>query len=107
MNTRVSTHEEPLTNSIASKSRNPDVIWSEDDKLSIPAKRKKGGNMCSNSKREEIFQLNVTLEQVQELLRPPLTNAPTIVLIEGVEFEDYQVTDTVYSSCSFIIKQMC
>lgn len=52
--------------------------------------------MCSNNKHvkpndEEIVRVNVTLEQVQGLLRPPLTNSSTIVVIEGVEFEDFQV----------------
>ncbi|PWA51195.1 B3 DNA binding domain-containing protein [Artemisia annua] len=89
-----STHEEPSKDSIASKSRNPDGIWSEADNNSIPAKRMKVDNVCSDNKHlkneQEILQISVTLEQVQELLRPPLTNSPTIVLIEGFEFEDFQ-----------------
>ncbi|XP_071697468.1 B3 domain-containing protein Os07g0563300 isoform X2 [Rutidosis leptorrhynchoides] len=95
-NTNVSAQEEPLNNSIASKSK------SAVDTISNPAKRKKGGNMCLNNKqlnnnKEEIYQLNVTLEQVQELLRPRLTNVPSIVLIEGVEFEVYQDAPTIGS----------
>ena len=54
-------------------------------------------NVCSDNKHikneQEILQISVTLEQVQELLRPPLTNSPTIVLIEGFEFEDFQVME--------------
>lgn len=90
-----STHEELSKGSFGNKLRNPDGTWSEVDKVSFHAKRKKGGKMVTNSKHvklneEEIVQLNVTLEQVQGLFRPPLTNSPTIVLIEGVEFEDFQ-----------------
>ncbi|KVH89592.1 B3 DNA binding domain-containing protein [Cynara cardunculus var. scolymus] len=98
-NETVSTrNEDPSKGTISFKSRNPDGTWSEVDKISIRAKRKKGAKTGSNCKQlklngEEILQLNVTLEQVQELLQPPLINAPTIVVVEGVEFEDYQVMD--------------
>nr|XP_043623008.1 B3 domain-containing transcription factor VAL3-like isoform X2 [Erigeron canadensis] len=102
--TRVSTHEEPLKSSIVSKSKNPDSILSEIDKASIPAKRKKGGSMCSNNEHlkldEEILQFKVTLEQVQGLLRPPLTNTPTVVFIEDVEFEEYQEAPMIGSPTS-------
>lgn len=89
-NTSFHIHEEPSNDSIAFKSRNPDYV-----------KRKKGDPICSNSKqfkpnKEEIPHLNVTMEQVQGLLRPPNTNASTIVLIEGVEFEDFQVIYTAF-----------
>ena len=77
-----STHEEPSKDSIACNSRNPDGIWSEADNNSNPAKRMKVDNMCSDNK-------HLKNEQVQEFLRPPLTNSPTIVLIEGFEFEDF------------------
>ncbi|XP_076959045.1 B3 domain-containing protein Os07g0563300-like [Bidens hawaiensis] len=71
--------------------------WSEVDKLSSRAKRKKGVNMRSNSKS---LRFSVTLEQVQGLLQPPL-NAPTVVLIEGVEFEVFQDTPFIGSPRAF------
>lgn len=107
-NETVSTrNEEPSKGSIGNKSRNPDGSWSEVDKISIRAKRKKGAKTGSNCKQlklngEKILQLNVTLEQVQGLLRPPpLINAPTIVLVEGVEFEDYQEAPIIGSPTIF------
>ncbi|CAH1448413.1 unnamed protein product [Lactuca virosa] len=101
--TEVSTHEEPSKGSFGNKSRNPDGTWAEVDKI---AKRKKGGKMCSNSKHvkpndEEMVRVNVTLEQVQGLLRPPLTNSSTIVVIEGVEFEDFQEDPIIGSPTNF------
>ncbi|KAI7738171.1 LOW QUALITY PROTEIN: hypothetical protein M8C21_007554 [Ambrosia artemisiifolia] len=81
-NARISAREESLK----------DGTLSEVDKTSIHAKRKKGANMCSNSKT---LRFSVTLEQIQGLLRPPLTKAPTIVLFEGVEFE---VIDIAFTS---------
>ncbi|CAI9292691.1 unnamed protein product [Lactuca saligna] len=101
--TDVSTHEEPSKGSFGNKSRNPDGTWAEADKI---AKRKKGGKMCSNSKHvkpndEEIVRVNVTLEQVQGLLRPPLSNSSTIVVIEGVEFEDFQEEPIIRSPTNF------
>ncbi|KAJ9565980.1 hypothetical protein OSB04_001946 [Centaurea solstitialis] len=102
------TTDEPSKGGIAFKARNPDVSWSEVDKISIRAKRKKGAKTGSNSNckqlklnGEEILQLNVTLEQVQELLRPSRINAPTIVLVEGVEFEDYQEAPIIGSPTIF------
>ncbi|KAI3680637.1 hypothetical protein L6452_35410 [Arctium lappa] len=106
-NETVSTrNEEPLKGSIAFKSSNPDGSWSEVDKIPIRAKRKKGAKTGSNCKQlklngEEMLQLNVTLEQVQGLLQPPLINAPTIVIVEGVEFEDYQEAPIVGSPTIF------
>ncbi|KAI3823907.1 hypothetical protein L1987_05352 [Smallanthus sonchifolius] len=105
-NTRISAHVESLKDGIVFNSMNPDGTWSEVDKISIYAKRKKGGKMCSNSKKlkfkeEEMLQISVTLGQLQGLLRPPLANAPTIVLIEGVEFEDFQEAPIIGSPTAF------
>ncbi|KAK9064229.1 hypothetical protein SSX86_015609 [Deinandra increscens subsp. villosa] len=104
---RIPAHEESLKDDIALKSRNIDGTWSEVDKNSIRAKRKKGGKMCSNSKNlklneEQILQFSVTLEQIQGLLRPPLTNSPTIVVIEGVEFEDFQEAPIIGSPTALL-----
>ncbi|KAL8248187.1 hypothetical protein R6Q59_005055 [Mikania micrantha] len=92
-NTRIFAHEESLKDGNAFKSRKSDGALSEVDKISIRAKRKKGGNMNGKSlkhKEEEICQLSVTLEQVQGLLQPPLANTCMVVLIDGVEFEAFQ-----------------
>ncbi|KAI7736268.1 hypothetical protein M8C21_022718 [Ambrosia artemisiifolia] len=89
-NTSISTHKVSLSD----KSRNPDGTWSEVDKISIHAKRK-DNKVCSNSKH------NVTLKQVQGLLRPPLAGSPTIVLIDGVEFENFQEAPIIGSPTEF------
>ncbi|GJZ02725.1 B3 domain-containing protein-like protein, partial [Tanacetum coccineum] len=88
-----STHEESK-DSIAFKSRNSEGIWSEADNIPIPAKRMKVDNTCADNKHlnneQKILQSHRVMEQVQELLQPPLTNSPTVVVIEGFEFEDFQ-----------------
>ena len=60
-----------------------------------PTKRK-GSNLGSKSKRlrmenEDSMELKVTWEEAQELLRPPPNHVPTIVVIEGIEIEEYEV----------------
>ncbi|KAJ0456197.1 putative transcription factor B3-Domain family [Helianthus annuus] len=86
------------TNILACEESSKDCRWSEVDKTSIHAKRKKGAKMYSNNKT---LRFSVTLEQVQGLLRPPLTNAPTIVLFEGVEFEVFQEAPVIGSPTAF------
>jgi hypothetical protein len=39
---------------------------------------------------EESMELKITWEEAQELLRPPL-KAPSIVIVDGHEFEEYEV----------------
>ncbi|XP_076885445.1 B3 domain-containing protein Os07g0563300-like [Bidens hawaiensis] len=101
-NARVFVHEDALNDT---KSRNQDGTLSEVDIISNRAKRKK---MCSDSK---YLKFSVTLEQVQGLLQPTLSSSPTVVLIDGVEFEVFQEapiigspsvfsTDNVRSLCS-------
>ncbi|CAL9772197.1 unnamed protein product [Musa acuminata subsp. burmannicoides] len=57
--------------------------------------RRKGGNLGSKSKRlrienEDSMELKVTWEEAQQLLRPPPNCIPSVVLVEGHEFEEYE-----------------
>ncbi|XP_068321328.1 B3 domain-containing protein Os07g0563300-like [Pyrus communis] len=65
-----------------------------EDKSLIPKKRK-NSNLGSKSKRlrienEDVIELKVTWEEAQGLLRPPANHVPTVVVIEGFEFEEYE-----------------
>lgn len=65
------------------------------DKASFSRKRK-STILASKTKHlridsEEIFELKLTREEAQRLLRPPPNHAPNIVIIEGFEFEEYEV----------------
>ncbi|OEL27098.1 B3 domain-containing protein [Dichanthelium oligosanthes] len=78
-----------------------------------PVKRK-ATNLTPKNKRlrmenEESMELKITWEEAQELLRPP-PKAPSIVIVDGHEFEEYEeppilgrktyfVTDQSGSSC--------
>ncbi|KAK9085124.1 hypothetical protein Sjap_025535 [Stephania japonica] len=60
----------------------------------IPSKRK-SNILGSKSKRllienEDIIELKLTWEQAQGLLRPPPNHVPSIVVVEGYEFEEYE-----------------
>ena len=64
-------------------------------KSSISRKRKSNA-LGSKSKRlridhEDLIELKITWEEAQGLLRPPNNHAPSIVVIEGFEFEEYEV----------------
>ncbi|XP_052177804.1 B3 domain-containing transcription repressor VAL1-like isoform X2 [Diospyros lotus] len=59
----------------------------------IPEK-KRSRNISSKSKRllmhrEDAFELRLTWEEAQELLRPPPSSKPNIFMIEGREIEEY------------------
>lgn len=59
-----------------------------------PVKRK-ATNLTPKNKRlrmenEESMELKITWEEAQELLRPP-PKAPSIVIVDGHEFEEYEV----------------
>lgn len=59
-----------------------------------PVKRK-ATNLNQKNKRlrienDESMELKITWEEAQELLRPP-PKAPSIVIIDGHEFEEYEV----------------
>lgn len=43
---------------------------------------------------DDAMELRITWEEAQELLRPPPTSKPTVVVIEDYEFEEYEVRAT-------------
>lgn len=56
--------------------------------------KKKARNIGSKSKRlhmnsEDAMELKFTWEEMQEFLRPPPSNKPTIIMIENCELEEY------------------
>lgn len=58
--------------------------------------RRKNSTLASKVKRlkiedEHVIELKLTWEQAQGLLRPPPNYVPGVVVIEGVEFEEYEV----------------
>ncbi|KAJ8761636.1 hypothetical protein K2173_004412 [Erythroxylum novogranatense] len=79
--------------------------WSKVDKSGYIAKevleakscikKRKSSTLGSKSKRfrienEDMIELKLTWEEAQGLLRPPLDHAPSVVMIEGFEFEEYE-----------------
>jgi hypothetical protein len=51
---------------------------------------------------EESIELKITWEEAQELLRPP-PKAPSIVVVDGHEFEEYELCHNFPVSSPFII----
>ncbi|XP_017698753.2 B3 domain-containing transcription repressor VAL2-like [Phoenix dactylifera] len=68
------------------------------ENLPIPLlalEKKRSRNIGSKSKRllmenEDAFELKLTWEEAQDLLRPPPSVKPSIVMIEDHEFEEYE-----------------
>ncbi|KAK9267351.1 hypothetical protein L1049_009776 [Liquidambar formosana] len=63
-------------------------------KSSVPRKRK-NSTLGSKSKRlridkMDLIELKITWEEAQGLLRPPPNHLPSVVIIEGFEFEEYE-----------------
>ncbi|XP_069149789.1 B3 domain-containing protein Os07g0563300 isoform X4 [Solanum lycopersicum] len=57
--------------------------------------KRKGSTMGSKRKRmridnDNLVELKVTVVQAQGLMRPPSSGAPTVIVIEGCEFEEYE-----------------
>ncbi|MCD7456011.1 hypothetical protein HAX54_030438 [Datura stramonium] len=57
--------------------------------------KRKGSMLGSKRKRpridkEDLVELKVTVVQAQGLMRPPLSGAPTVIVIEGCEIEEYE-----------------
>nr|QNI23765.1 AP2/ERF transcription factor [Camptotheca acuminata] len=87
-------------------SADPASTWSKVDKSGYIAKevvrakssfriKRKNGILGSKSKRlkienEDMIELKLTWEQAQGLLRPPPYHVPSVVVIEGFEFEEYE-----------------
>ncbi|XP_050235779.1 B3 domain-containing protein Os07g0563300 [Mercurialis annua] len=79
--------------------------WSKADKSGCTAKevleaksstkKRKSSTLGSKSKRlrienEDMLELKLTWEEAQGLLRPPPDHVPSVVVIEGFEFEEYE-----------------
>ncbi|KAJ8761370.1 hypothetical protein K2173_001500 [Erythroxylum novogranatense] len=79
--------------------------WSKVDKSGYIAKeildakssirKRKSSTLGSKSKRlrienEDMVELKLTWEEAQGLLRPPPDRVPSVVMIEGFEFEEYE-----------------
>ncbi|XP_061363038.1 B3 domain-containing protein Os07g0563300-like [Gastrolobium bilobum] len=80
--------------------------WSKVDKSGYIAKealgskssmsrKRKSSILGSKSKRlrienEDLIELKITWQEAQGLLRPPPSHVPSIVVIEGFEFEEYE-----------------
>ncbi|KAA8550445.1 hypothetical protein F0562_002129 [Nyssa sinensis] len=65
-----------------------------EDMLQRPPEKKRTRNIGPKSKRllmhsEDAMELKLTWEEAQELLRPPPSAKPTIVMVEDHEFEEY------------------
>lgn len=64
-------------------------------KVAFRSKRKKNSTMglkskCIRHENDEMIELNISWGQAQDLFRPPPDIAPTVMVIEGVEFEEYE-----------------
>lgn len=63
--------------------------------------RKRSRNIGSKSKRllidsDEALELKLSWEELQDMLRPPLSIQPTTVTIEDHEFEEYEVRSFIF-----------
>lgn len=66
--------------------------------------KRKGSTMGSKRKRmridnDNLVELKVTVVQAQGLMRPPSSGAPTVIVIEGCEFEEYEVSCSLAFYC--------
>ncbi|XP_020092484.1 B3 domain-containing protein Os07g0563300-like isoform X2 [Ananas comosus] len=71
-----------------------------------PSKRK-GSSLGSKSKRlrienEDSMELKLSWEEAQELLRPPPNSVPSVVVIEGHEFEEFEEAPVLGKRTYFI-----
>ncbi|KAG4945535.1 hypothetical protein JHK87_041542 [Glycine soja] len=62
---------------------------------SLISRKRKSNILGSKSKRlrienEDLIELKITWQEAQGLLRPPPSHIPSIVVIEGFEFEEYE-----------------
>lgn len=84
--------------------------------LMLEPDRKRTRNIGMNSKRllidsQEALELKLTWEEAQDLLRPPLSSKPSVVVIDDHTFEEYDVSNyarkmlTIHypSPCNFIL----
>lgn len=69
----------------------------------VSSEKKKARNIGPKSRRllihnEDALELRITWEETQDLLRPPHSAQPTVVMIEEFELEEYNVS--VKISCN-------
>lgn len=99
--------ESPIFSSIQQAELADPSSWSKVDKSGYIAKevlgakssisrKKKNSTLRAKSKRvrienEDLIQLKITWEEAQVLLRPSPNHLPSVVVIEGFEFEEYEV----------------
>ncbi|GAB4833144.1 hypothetical protein Ancab_031389 [Ancistrocladus abbreviatus] len=60
-----------------------------------PPERKRSRNIGSKSKRllvdsQEVLELRLTWKEVQDMLRPPPSAKPSVVVVDDYEFEEYE-----------------
>ncbi|KAF5954563.1 hypothetical protein HYC85_007419 [Camellia sinensis] len=72
--------------------------------------KKRNRNIGSKSKRlllhnEEAMELRLTWEEAQELLRPPPSAKPTVVMIDNHEFEEYDEPPVFGKKTTFIVRE--
>lgn len=72
-----------------------DKCLSKAGDLMLVQERKRSRNIGSKSKRlaidsQDAFELQLSWEEVQDMLRPPVATEPSIVMVEDYEFEEYE-----------------
>lgn len=76
--------------------------------------KRKNSSLNSKSKRlkvdcEELIELKLTVVQAQQLMRPSPNDTPTVIVIEGCDFEEYEVPgfSVVYNYLNRCINYWC
>eukprot|EP01018_Ginkgo_biloba_P019513 Gb_31557 [translate_table: standard] len=72
--------------------------------------KKRSRSICAKNKRlridnDDAFELKMTWEEAQDLLHPPPRAVPSIVMIEGHEFEEYEEPPILGKRTIFTVKQ--
>ncbi|XP_057814734.1 B3 domain-containing transcription repressor VAL2 isoform X1 [Cryptomeria japonica] len=76
----------------------------------LTPEKKKSRNLCAKSKRlcidnGDAFELKLAWEEAQDLLHPPPKAVPSIVMIEGHEFEEYEEPPVLCKRTFFMVSQ--
>ncbi|CAA0835987.1 B3 domain-containing transcription repressor VAL2 [Striga hermonthica] len=65
-----------------------------EDKPIIPSKRKNGSFRAKSKRRKietlDLIELKLTWKEAQGLMRPPANIVPSVVVVEGCEFEEFE-----------------
>lgn len=86
------------------------LVGKEESHIDSLTDKKRSRNLCAKSKRlcmdnEDAFELKLTWEEAQDLLHPPPKAVPSIVMIEGHEFEEYEEPPMLCKKTIFTVKQ--